>query len=264
MEIIAEKWSGGKRPRTHRGKGYVALLLILGGILLLCTKLNIIPVKYINVLISWQSLVIFFGLVALFKKRFYSAVIFLSVGIFFIIPEIAKVPNHFLGYIPENFTQLYWPVLLIIAGLLFLFNWIFPSSCRSHKWERFERYHNHEKARKFESNNGFVNAETAFQSTENIVLEPEFKGGQVKSAFGETIFDLRKTNLKEGNTVLEIDIAFGSATIYVPADWNVQLNVSAVFGGFVDKRVDKSYNPENTKVLTISGNCVFGGGELRN
>ena len=262
MEIIVEKSNCCGRPRKGKSGAQVALLLIVAGALLLFAKLGFIPSGYAHVIISWPMLFIFIGLASLFKRHFYIAAVLVSIGTFFIMPHVLRIE----GYAADNFTQIYWPVLLIVAGVLFLVHWIFPSShtCHKDKWERFERYHNHEKARRFESNNGFVNAETAFQSTENIVLEPEFKGGQVKSAFGETVFDLRKTNLKEGNTVLEIDIAFGSATIYVPADWNVQLNVSAVFGGFVDKRVDKSYNPENSKVLTISGNCVFGGGELRN
>ena len=58
---------------------------------------------------------------------------------------------------------------------------------------------------------------------------------------------------------------FGGGTFYVPADWSVNTDVTAVFGGFSDKRrtsLETATDPE--KVLYIKGFVLFGGGEIKN
>jgi len=266
-------------PHPHKsGVGFAALLIIAGA-LLLCNKLNIIPARYSDALISWQMLVILIGVLGLVKRHFYNSIILISLGVFFIIPEIGKVPNNFIGMVPPNFVHIYWPVLLIVAGVLMLIRWIFP---RKRRYKIFEsefadrakyyhnRYHHHSTKRcgenKRYAENGFIDKNSMFESGEHIVLDPEFKGGTVNTAFGETKLDLRKTNLAEERTEIEINVAFGSVIIFVPEDWTVQLNVNSMFGAFQDKRLVKNSdtNTNSSKILVIYGSILFGGGELRN
>ena len=57
---------------------------------------------------------------------------------------------------------------------------------------------------------------------------------------------------------------FGGGTFYVPSDWSVKADVTAVFGGFSDKRrtnIENTTDPE--KVLHIKGMVLFGGGEIK-
>lgn len=262
-------------PRK-KGVGFAALLIIAGA-LLLCNKLNIIPAKYSDALISWQMLLILIGVLGLAKRYFYNSIILISLGVFFIIPEIGKVPNNFIGTIPPNFVHIYWPVLLIVAGVLMLIHWIFP---RKRNYKIFEgefadrakyyqhKYHHHSTKKCGENKrygeSGFIEKNSMFESGEHIVLDPEFKGGSVSTAFGETKLDLRKTNLAEERTEIEINVAFGSVTIFVPEDWNVQLNVNSMFGAFPDKRLVKNSDTNSSKILVIYGSILFGGGELRN
>lgn len=277
------------RRKCRRGCSGFGFLLIIIGVLLLFTRLQVIPAPYVNVILTWQMLLIVIGIFSLLRLRIVNAILFLSVGTFFMIPEIAKIPNNFIGTIPANFTTLYWPVLLIIAGVLIVvIRLLFPKShvffgprfhrhhhhSYRHGYEfhrEFSRKHGHEFHHEFSRKrdfccNGRVNQNTVFQAGENIVLDPEFTGGEINCVFGESTLDLRKTNLKEGQTRLEINVVFGSAIIYVPKNWNVQLNVQSVFGGFVDKRSILSDEESNdtTKTLVIIGSCVFGGGELKN
>jgi hypothetical protein len=269
------------RPHRHRfhGLGF-ASLLIIGGALLLCVKLNIIPAKYSDAFISWQMLLIVAGISSLFKRHIFGAITFLSIGIFFIIPEIGKVPDNFIGQIPANFKEMYWPTLLIIAGIMFLFRKCSPWG-RRHNFhekmrEHWERHHFHEHMQgdweKRDSKccntnqilDGYVESNCVFNSGEQIVLDPEFKGGEINTVFGETKIDLRKTNLVEGKTKLEINIVFGSVIIFVPEDWVVQISVDTIFGGFEDKRFNKTKNADTNKILVIHGSIIFGSGELRN
>jgi len=255
----------------YHGLGF-ATLLIIAGVLLLCTKLNFIPARYIDALISWQMLVILIGVVSLVKGHFYSAVVFITAGTFFIIPEIGKVSGNFIGTVPPNFLQLYWPALLIVAGILVVIHRIFPPIRKFNMME--ERFRMHAEAHgrgdrfkhshRWETEDGFVNKSSIFESGEHIVLDPEFKGGSIDTVFGETKLDLRKTNLPEGTTRLDINVVFGSVNIYVPADWRVQLNVNSVFGAFEDKRPFKDADTDPSRTLKICGDIVFGGGELKN
>ncbi len=60
-------------------------------------------------------------------------------------------------------------------------------------------------------------------------------------------------------------MVFGGSKIIVPQDWDVKVEVSAVFGGFTDKRI-KSPEIERdlSRTLIIKGIAIFGGGELTN
>jgi predicted membrane protein len=115
---------------------------------------------------------------------------------------------------------------------------------------------------KWENPNGF-SKNSVFGSGDHIVLDPEFKGGELNAVFGGLTLDLRRTNLPVGETRLDINAVFGGITVFVPADWLVETHLDSVFGGFQDNRMPKE-PIDTTKKLIITGSCVFGGGELRN
>ena len=49
----------------------------------------------------------------------------------------------------------------------------------------------------------------------------------------------------------------------IPRDWNVKIDIVALFGGVGDKR-DIVDNPDNDeRVLYIKGFVMFGGGEIK-
>lgn len=247
----------------YHGLGFAALLIITG-VLLLCTKLNFIPAEYIDAIVSWQMLLIVIGLISLFKRHFFFGFTLIILGKFFLIPEIAKVPGNFLGAIPENFIQLYWPVLLIFAGLMFFLHRVTKpyrkfNTVREHFLNEAERKGHQNQ---YECENGFIKKDSVFASTEHIVLDPEFKGGYIHTVFGETKIDLRKTSLGEDPVRIDIDMAFGGVFIYVPSDWRVQINVNSVFGAFEDKR-SFTERSDDSKTLVIYGSLVFSGGEIR-
>ncbi len=253
-----------KKPSCCGGFGFASLLIIGGG-LLLCTKLNLIPAKYIDSIISWQMLLIIIGIVSLVKKQVYTAAFFLSLGSFFIIPKIGLVPDNFLGSVPPNFIQLYWPVLLIIAGVFVVIHNIFsPNKARTIREKILYEAEKSGMENQYNCENGFINKRSVFESGKHIVLEPEFKGGIIKTVFGETKLDLRKTSLPEGITTLEIDIAFGSVIILIPENWRIKTNTNTVFGAFEDKRSYFNDDSESTKTLVISGSIIFGEGVLKN
>lgn len=249
--------------KDHRsGKITLAFILIAVGVILLGVNTGWIPAEYKRIFISWQMLLIVLGAVKFVKRHYFAGAILLIVGGFFITPLINKVNPDFFSFIPADFVQLYWPVFLIILGAFLFLRWLFPNSamfgtCYGRRSRR-DMFHHHST-----TTGGTVHIDNLFGGSEQIVLDPEFKGGEINSVFGGTKLDLRRTNLPEGTTTLEVNLVFGGAEIMIPPHWNVQLKIDTVLGGFEDKRYG-SESIDTSRKLLIKGSCVFGGGELKN
>jgi len=165
-------------------------------------------------------------------------------------------------------------LLLIAAGILIISGKIFGTKWGCDDWSRHNHRHHHHyrhhhryqgpnDQKTWTTNSEGFSKNSVFGSGEHIVLDPEFKGGELNAVFGGISLDLRRTNLPVGDTVLDVNAVFGGITIYVPDDWYVETHLDAVFGGFQDNRLPKE-PLDVTKKLIITGSCVFGGGELRN
>jgi hypothetical protein len=61
--------------------------------------------------------------------------------------------------------------------------------------------------------------------------------------------------------MIEVVFIFGGSTMLVPADWNIQVEVFNIFGGYVDKRISSQIDPNKTVI--IKGVTIFGGGEVK-
>ncbi len=152
--------------------------------------------------------------------------------------------------------------MLIAAGIIIILGKIFTPKWGFHEW-----HHRHQHCGdydyKWTGGKGNFSKNSIFGDGQHIVLDPEFKGGELNAVFGGITLDLRKTNLPVGETGLEINAVFGGVTIFVPNDWFIETHVDAIFGGFDDKRMLVEPT-DTTRKLVIHGACVFGGGELRN
>ena len=242
----------------NKGLGF-GMLLMLVGVLFLAFNFGLIPFPLKSVIFSWQMLLIFIGLVNLTKRKLISGVILIFVGGFFIIPKVFPV-------IGDQFIHIYWPLLLIGAGIVILLQRIFRPDWGFESWQSKMNHHAHhhrQKYEKWEYNPDGFSKNSIFGSGEHIVLDPEFKGGELNAIFGGLTLDLRRTNLPVGETKLDVNAVFGGITIFVPADWLVETHLDAVFGGFKDNRMPKEPLDASRKLI-ITGSCVFGGGEIRN
>ncbi len=260
------------RTGYTKGLGFGVILMLIG-VVFLGFNFGLISSSLKWVIISWPMLLIVIGVSHYFKRRVFSATILVLVGSFFIIPRfIEAYPALFPGF-NGDFTHIYWPLLLIAAGILVITGRLFGPKWGFDEWnhEHNHRYnkrnyrhyrHNNDYSKRSSTGEGF-SKNSVFGSGDHIVLDPEFKGGEMNAIFGGLTLDLRRTNLPEGDTVLEVNAVFGGITIFVPADWYVETHLDAVFGGFQDNRMPKE-PVDKTRKLIISGSCVFGGGELRN
>jgi len=246
-----------------KGLGFGMVLMFIG-LVFLGSNFGLIPLPLKSVIISWQMLLIFIGVINLFKRKLVSGVILVFVGGFFIIPKVFPVLDN-------NYQQNFWPLILIAAGIVIVLHRVFNPKYFNDFWNadwRQHRYHHRRHQNPFEQKTWTTNSDgfsknSVFGSGDHIVLDPEFKGGELNAVFGGITLDLRRTNLPVGETHLDINAVFGGITIYAPSDWYVETHLDAVFGGFQDNRMPKE-PLDTTKKLIITGSCVFGGGELRN
>lgn len=249
----------------------IALFLVLAGIAILGFNLGYLPLPLKGVIFSWPMLLICFGLINLVKRyHFFSGVVLLLVGTFFVIPRLLDVYPSLLPVAANEFVHLYWPILLIFSGVLFLIHRLFchqncRSKCKSDTFIPFSdnKFNEEIRSKHVKNENGYFSKQSVFSSGEHIVLDPEFRGGEINTVLGETILDLRKTALKEGDTFLKINTVLGSVTIFVPIDWSVDIRTEAIMYSFEDKRYNAT-NAEVSKRLVIIGSGILGSGELRN
>ncbi|WP_165041904.1 LiaI-LiaF-like domain-containing protein [Dysgonomonas sp. ZJ709] len=246
------------------GMGWAVLLICAGAVFLLL-NLGIIPAIYKPILISWQMLLIALGLWSLIQRHYLGGILLIVVGGIFIYPQLYTIfPDYFLD-IDISFKT-YWPVLLIVVGLFIVFNknkfckqlTVSGSYCSNKSYTG-------DSGSATQKGADYLEKHIMFGSAEQIVLSSNFKGGEANVMFGELILDLRKAKLADGSTNLEVNILFGSAILYVPSDWVVDVQNSTVFGGFQDNRnVKDGEDMQGNPHLIIRGGCMFGSGEIRN
>ena len=104
-----------KNALSGIGKAFIALGLILLGIKLDLLGLGAPPEYY-----RWEIILLFFGVLALFNLNLVLSVIFFAVGAYFLMPDMNI-------QLPEIIKTIFWPSLLVLAGLEFLLK---PLRCR--------------------------------------------------------------------------------------------------------------------------------------
>ncbi len=236
--------------KRHKMKKYAfGFFIILAGLLLLAFNFDILPYGWKHVLFSWQMLLIVIGAISIFgSDSRMPGMILIIIGGFFLIPEI------FVMHI--SFTRLFWPLILIIIGLMILSKRGMNGRWR-HKFEH-----------RFGQNDtpleeGYINESNIFSGSKHRVTNQVFRGGKISNIFGGTEIDLTQATLAEGKTELTIECIFGGVNLIVPADWKVVININAVLGGFSDKRLVIKEATDSNKVLIIRGEAIFGGGEIK-
>lgn len=216
--------------------GVGGLLILIGAIFLL-SNLGVIPWELRHYVFSWKGILIIVGTALIISKDDKTpGIILVAIGSAFLIPEILGI--HFS-------MRTFWPVILIIIGVLFVLR------------QRGQDPFNKDK----ENNVDYIDDVNIFGGGEVIINSQNFKGGKVTSIFGGGQYNMMHAKLGTNPVVMDCFAMFGGATFIVPRDWKVKLEVTAIFGGFSDKRNIGTTSEED--VMVIKGFVLFGGGELK-
>ena len=244
MEIIDNK-----KQRNNNGLLVVALVLIGLGLVILARNMNFIDYWVYRIIVSWQSLLIIFGIWLLAKKDTTCGLIMVCSGVFCLIPKIARLAPDWL--------HTYWPLLLVFTGIIVLVNFFRSNNRPKHSCCCSENVDN-------ATIDGFVDSRNTFSSAHHIVLDPVFRGARIRNTFGGAVLDLRKTALGETDTIIDIDCTFGGIKLFVPDNCIVIDRTKSFFGGVDNKRGSVLNDPDNPNRIIVMGNINFGGLEIRN
>lgn len=264
------------RPYRYGGEGYegrggtipFALLVIIAGAMLLGFNSGVLPFEWRRVFFSWQMLMLAGAMTEYARGRFTWATVLLAASAFFIIKRLAPLYPDIAA---SGAGTSFWPVLLIIAGVLILAGIFFRPR---HKCAHEHCGHGRGKPEKGSEScewdgrgtraSGVIDITTVFGGSEQVYLDPTFRGGKISTVFGGVKLDLRRTGLPEGVTYLTIESVFGGVEIDAPEEWIIEIRNESIFGGFHDKRLPAlNQGYDDGRKLVIKASNVFGGGEIK-
>ncbi|KAA6300840.1 MAG: hypothetical protein EZS26_003005 [Candidatus Ordinivivax streblomastigis] len=234
---------------------FPGVIVILIGILFLGRNIGWVDYYWFKILFSWQMLLIVIGINSLLHRHVVGGLILIAIGTYFL-------PSHLNIWWAWN-MQTYWPLFIILIGIIVLLKGLFNKNHRWHQWRQC--HHKTVTDTVYTSEDGFVRSEVTFGAVKQIVVDPVFRGAEIKTTFGSTLVDLRRTSLETSETFIDVECTFSGIEIFVPNSWVVVSKASADFGGIADKRFHSGLiELDNNRKVIIRGKIVFSGLEIKN
>lgn len=232
--------------RNNNQSIVVGGIIIAVGALFLFRNLGFFQFDIFRYLFNWYSWLILAGVVTLAKNDGNENIGFslLAVGGVFLLMD--------LDVIPSISIRTWWPLILVAVGVSYILkaqNSNLPDGVKP------------------DGGVDFVNDTNIFSGGEYHVTSENFKGGKITNIFGGGEYNLTRSKLSEtSDSVLDVFVMFGGIELIVPPDWEVKSDVTAVFGGFSNKK--RGPRPETVatsgkKILFVKGFVMFGGGEIK-
>ncbi len=234
---------------------WTGVFIIGAGILLFIYKMG---VPFPSWFFDWPMILIAVGLLSGLQNNFRNNawIILMFLGAIFLIDD------NMAGW---NLHRFIWPVALILFGFFFL--------------TKRQRCSNRFRNRGFsdpipqgnepftknvdDDSNEFIDYNTFMGSIKKKIVSKNFRGGTISCVMGGTELDLSQADLQKP-AVIDISQLFGGTKIVVPAHWDIKSEISAMFGGFEDKRNISSNVIDSNKTLFLKGSTLFGGIEISN
>ncbi|MGF1635984.1 MAG: LiaF domain-containing protein [Cyclobacteriaceae bacterium] len=235
------------KPIVKNKNILLGIILVVIGLLWFASNANMIHGLYFHNIFRWYYIVFIIGIFSLLTSRnLTSGIIMIAVALIFIVPK------HF-GYALD--WSLVFPGILIFAGLAILFRRSLFSTRHSNS---YNHYVDPEEIDLDKIDETFI-----FSGGDKIISSSNFKGGDVTCIFGGSEIDLTQAELSQGKSVLEIVAIFGGLTLIIPPQWNIKVEVQAIFGGFSDERAPVNDLTDQSRTLVIRGFVLFGGGDVK-
>jgi len=215
---------------SNRKRAILGIILVVIGSIFLLDNLGF-RIDLPWYIFRWPIVFIIIGVVNVFSGNLRPALLFFGLGIFF-----------YLNLFDVIDIRDYWPVILIIIGLTFIFRKSTFIKASENDEDVFDEV-------------------AIFGGTDKKFTSENLKGGKITSVFGGSNIDLRGSKI-QGEANIEVFCMFGGVEILVPADWKVNMDATAILGGSSDERAN--INEENVATLNVKGFVMFGGAELKN
>ena len=256
---INNPWQHHEKRRS-RGRVFAGLFLLgIGGLLLLKT-MNIL--YFPGWVFTWPVILIAVGLFLGARHGFRGGIwlIPLLIGGIFLLNQLDPALRL------ERFTA---PVLIMAIGLIFILrpqrsNWRRWRQYRDGAWQSTSpvQVPAPDMAAGSGDRRDFIDVTAVFGGVKKSVLSKNFKGGDIVSFMGGSEINLTQADFS-GKITIDATNIFGGTKLIVPPTWDVQSDITAIFGGVDDKRQINGVTPDPNKLLVLDGTCMFGGIEIR-
>lgn len=253
----------GRRNRLISTQLLIGLVIVLVGTGLLLRRMHF-PLP--DWLFGWEMILILVGVVTGINARFkdISWIIPIIVGCVFLVDDV------FPG---AEISRYVWPMGIIAIGLIIAFKPNFSRiGDRGYRWSdqktgADENYSQQKTittadANAFTTTDDVLDTTAVFGGVKRSVVSKNFRGGEVVSVFGGAEINLAHADFN-GVIKLEIVNVLGGTKLIVPATWDVQSVMVAVFGGVDDKRFINPDLIDPNKRLIIEGTSFLGGLEIK-
>lgn len=221
-------------------------IAILVGAIFLFKNLGYFDFNIARYLFNWYSWIILAGIITLAKNNGKDQVgyVLLAIGGAFLLMDLNIIPGFDL--------RTWWPLILVAVGVSYILkgqNSTIPNGVTP------------------DGGIDFINDTNVFSGGEYHINSDNFKGGKITNIFGGGEYNLTRSKLSEtSDSVLDVFVMFGGIELIVPPEWEVKSDVTAIFGGFSNKK--RSFQSDTAlstgkKILYIKGFVMFGGGEIK-
>ena len=243
-------------PKNELEDGIMfAFLLIAAGALMICFNTELLEQVWKPFFLSWQMLVFVVGAIGISRLHFIWGTLFSAAGVFFLVEKATVIYPNIIQQ--KNFTATYWPIIFIVLGIVIVLSYFIrpKKGCGRHlKGNWIDDYVPNEN----ENDDGKINYRFVLSGTEQVILDPVFKGGSIETVLGGVELDLRRTSLAEGKTMLYINNVLGGVEIAAPDNWDIEIVSKTFAGGVFDSRRFKT-ETDSSRKLVIMAKCILGG-----
>ncbi|MBN1938690.1 MAG: hypothetical protein JW843_03825 [Candidatus Aminicenantes bacterium] len=232
-----------EKRNPNPGRIFWGLALILVGTLILLNRFDIWDFGYL-IADWWPAIFILIGISILIGNGFRrpgTGIFFILLGTFFLLWNF-----DILRY---DIWRNLWPAGLILLGL-----WIILRPA-------FRGRNNPGEIPPVQGND--IDISAVFNGVKRRIDSPNFRGGEVAAVFGGADLDLTGAGLEGGKATVEATAIFGGVDIFVPRNWRVVTNGTAILGSY-DQKHRNPAEGEAAATLYVRGTAIFGGVTIKN
>lgn len=229
------------RDKIHR-RVLLGVFILIIGVLSLLDNLHLFDTR--DVLHFWPMVFVAFGALKLLQTRSGSG--YLVGGGMMLAGVLITLQD--LGLLTIRWRE-WWPVVLILAGLVVIF-----------KDRLGQEFNSHQDLTALDGHSR-MDLVAVMSGNKLKIDAQDFRGGEITAVMGGVDLDLRRASLAGDEATIQLFAMWGGIEIKVPADWTVVVRGVPILGGIEDKTVPPL---DAKKRLFISGYVLMGGVEILN
>lgn len=158
----------------------------------------------------------------------------------------------------------WWAILAAVVFASIGLSMIFGN--HKHSWTRHTEYHHHGgdafRAKQENVDEDEIFSKISFGADSKYIYSTNFRRGEFSTSFGSLQLYFDQAKLHPDGAEVCIEASFAGVEIYVPREWRIEDNISAVLGGVEINYRNSRPNPESP-TLVLKGNVQFSGVEVK-